>query len=82
MRNYEKIMAKKRNVDLSSTPCPPSREGKWEGGGSMVMAMLTTTKDSAMDTTKEDTVTMLVSIERTSLKQATLMLGSRPGFKT
>ena len=46
------------------------------------MAMLTTTKDSAMDTTKEDTVTMLVSIERTSLKQATLMLGSRPGFKT
>ena len=73
MRNYEKIMAKKRNVDLSSTPCPPSREGKGEGGGSMVMAMLTTTKEDA---------TMLVSIERTSLKQATLMLGSRPGFKT
>ena len=65
-------MAKKRNVDLSSTPCPPSREGKGEGGGSMVMAMLTTKEDTAM----------LVSIERTSLKQATLMLGSGPGFKT
>ena len=72
LRNYEKIMAKKRNVDLSSTPCPPSREGKGEGGGSMVMAMLTTKEDTAM----------LISIERTSLKQATLMLGSRPGFKT
>lgn len=37
----------------------------------MVMAMLTT-KNTAM----------LVSMERTSLKQATLMLGSGPGFKT
>ena len=64
-------MAKKRNVDLSSTPCPPAREGKGEGGGSMVMAMLTT-----------ENTGMLVSIERTSLKQATLMLGSGPGFKT
>ena len=81
VRNYEKIMAKKRNVDLSSTPCPPAREGKGEGGGSMVMAMLTTKEDTAKLTTKEDTA-MLISIERTSLKQATLMLGSRPGFKT
>ena len=47
----------------------------------MVMAMLTTKEDTAKLTTKEDTA-MLVSIERTSLKQATLMLGSGPGFKT
>ena len=64
-------MAKKRNVDLSSTPRPPTREGKGEGGGSMVMAMLTIKKTG-----------MRVSMERTSLKQATLMLGSGPGFKT